>query len=47
MTVKTRKKRERDQRDELLDKIDFKGLAQEEVPGRRYKRRWKRKRPGT
>jgi hypothetical protein len=33
MTVKTRKKRERDQRDELLDRIDFKGLAQEEVLG--------------
>jgi hypothetical protein len=32
--MKTRKKRERDQRDELPDRIDFKGLAQEEVPGR-------------
>jgi transposase-like protein len=31
--MKTRKKRERDQWDELLDRIDFKGLAQEEVPG--------------
>jgi transposase-like protein len=31
--MKTRKKRERDQWDELLDKIDFKGLAQEEVLG--------------
>jgi hypothetical protein len=34
MTMKTRKKRERDQRDELLDKIDCKGLAEEEVLGR-------------
>jgi hypothetical protein len=31
--AKARKKRERDQRDELLDKIDFKGLTQEEVLG--------------
>jgi hypothetical protein len=34
MTGKTRNKRERDQRDELLVKIDFKGLAQEEMPKR-------------
>jgi transposase-like protein len=31
--MKTGKKRERDQWDELLDKIDFKGLGQEAVPG--------------
>jgi transposase-like protein len=50
--MKTGKKRERDQRDELLDRINFKGLAQEEVPvgavfpsslpGGCSKKRWKR-----
>jgi hypothetical protein len=30
--MKAGKKRERDQRHELLGKIEFKGLAQEEVP---------------
>jgi hypothetical protein len=34
MTIaKTRKKHERDQRDGLLDKIDFKELTQDEVLG--------------
>ena len=32
--AKTMEKRERDQWDELLDQIDFKGLTQDEVPGR-------------
>jgi transposase-like protein len=32
--AKARKKRERDQRDDLLDSIDFKGLTREEVLGR-------------
>jgi hypothetical protein len=31
--AKARKKRERDQWDDLLDTIDFKGLAQEAVLG--------------
>jgi hypothetical protein len=31
--AKARKKHERDQWDELLDKIDFKGLTQDEVLG--------------
>jgi transposase-like protein len=31
--MNTRKKRERDQRDELLDKTSFKGLGQEAAPG--------------
>jgi transposase-like protein len=31
--AKARKKRERDQWDDLLDTIDFKGLTQEEVFG--------------
>jgi hypothetical protein len=31
--AKARKKRERDQWDDLLDAIDFKGLTQEEVLG--------------
>jgi hypothetical protein len=29
--AKARKKHERDQRDDLLDKIDFKGVSQEEA----------------
>jgi hypothetical protein len=31
--AKARKKHERDQWDELPDKIDFKGLTQDEAPG--------------
>jgi hypothetical protein len=33
--AKARKKRERDQRDDLLDTIDFKGLTQEEALGQK------------